>query len=118
RMRVFPSTRFVQEAGQAVLEARLEFFDEAGDSTKAVGTARLELLGQSRTSEAGSGEQLYAWEVPVLGLDDNKRFYDPITRAYFFRLKMDDLTRVSQGVVLRASFTTVEGKRIEAQAAI
>lgn len=113
-MRIYPSSRFVVQNRDAVLEARVEFFDEAGDSTKAVGDLRIELFRVERTGEAQTMYRLYEWEVPVRTLKQNREHYDPITRAYLFRLRLDNPRVAAQPVRLQATFTPPRGNRLEA----
>ena len=48
RMRVYPSTRFIEGKDDAMLEARVELFDEMGDAVKGVGEFRIELFDRLR----------------------------------------------------------------------
>ena len=116
RMRVDPSSRFVESNDTAVLEARIELLDEMGDSIKGVGTVRFELFAGDRMSEPAIGRRLYSWDVSLLTLVQQKQFYDSITRAYLFRLNLHDTTTANRATVLMATFTPVAGRRLEAHA--
>ncbi|MCC7145145.1 MAG: hypothetical protein IT443_01730 [Phycisphaeraceae bacterium] len=118
RMRIYPSTRFVRETDQALLEARVEFLDENGDSTKAVGEFRLELFSTARASGAEVGRRLFSWVVRMFSRQTNEIFYDPITRAYLFRLKIESLAVIRDQVLLRVTFLPAAGERMEAEAVI
>ena len=105
RMRVYPSTRLVVEDGDPVLEARIEFTDAAGDPTKAVGDLRFELHSLAATSQTRrQGDLLYRWQVSMRTLQDNHLYYDPITRAYLYRLRMDEALAVGQPLLLNVTF--------------
>lgn len=117
-VRVYPSTRFTQEASDTILEARIELRDEMGDPVKGVGRFRLELFARARSGGAGMGQRLYSWDVSVMTLDDQRRFYDPITRAYLFRLKLDDAHTARRRTHLQVTFTSSEGQRFEAQTSL
>lgn len=116
-MRVYPSSRFVQDRGQTVLEARVELLDAMNDSVKASGQFQLELLTDPRRG-AESPRRLYAWTVPVLSLAEQRRHYDSVTRAYLFRLSLDDLAIPRRDTLLRVMFTPAEGERLEAEATL
>lgn len=89
RLRVYPSTAYAGQGKDTTLDTRIELFDEAGDSCKGVGIFRFELYAHPRAGEPALGPRLYAWEVPVLTLDQNRRQYDSITRTYLFHLRLD-----------------------------
>ena len=116
RMRIYPSSRFVQYKERSILEARVELFDEAGDSTKGVGTLRFELFASDRIGEVVDSKQLFAWDIDMMTLDANRQFYDPVTRAYLFRLGIDELPTDRDRVVLRVTFSPVTGNRLVAHA--
>jgi len=115
RLRVYPSTGFVRSAGQVSLDARIELFDEAGDTVKGVGVFRFELYTNARPGEPAMGTRLYAWEVPVRTLAQNSRQYDPITRTYLCKLKLDG-SEIPGNVVLLTTFLPVGGGRLETRA--
>lgn len=117
-MRVFPSSRFVKEGEQVSLEARIELLDAMGDSIKWAGMFRFELYASGTASGPALGQRLYSWNASVLSLDDQKQFYDPITRTYLFRLRLDDAVTPQQETVLRVGMTRPNGTRIETDAAL
>lgn len=117
-LRIFPSTRYVQEQGQPLLEARIELLDAMGDSIKAAGQMQLELFA-SDPAGLTLGRRLYLWNAAVLTLEDQREHYDPITRTYLFRLELDDLAVTQRPTVLRATFVPAAGgKRLQTQAAM
>lgn len=119
RMRVYPSSRFLREDDVSLLEARVEFTDENGDTTKAVGQFRFDLYAATRAAQPRVGARLYGWTVPVYTRQENLMFYDPITRAYLFRLKLDSLSVVGEASLLRVVFIPATGgSRLEAEALI
>lgn len=115
RMRIYPSTRFVQSGDDSILEARVELFDEMDDSVKGVGRFRIELFDRPRGGNPGVGQRRYSWDISVLTLDDQRRYYDTITRSYLFRLKLEDQTTARQETVLQATFISPDGQRLEAR---
>lgn len=117
-MRVYPSTRFVQEKKGSALEARVELTDEMGDPVKAVGAFRLELFAIERAGEPGIGRRLYSWDASTLTLDEQHSYYDSITRAYLFRLKLEEATTPDHDTLLQVMFTAADGRRLEAQATL
>jgi len=115
RSRVYPSTRFVREEGAPVLEARIELFDEMGDSVKGVGQWYFELYGGDQRRDGAVTQRLYSWEVPMLLLDEQRLYYDRITRAYLFRLKMDNMAPARRTTTLVATLVMPDGTRLEAR---
>lgn len=112
-VRVYPSTRFVSaHDAQALLEARLELADEMGDPLKAPGEFRLELFSDT------TDRQLYAWRVRALTLDEQKMFYDPITRTYLLRLKLDPAALAEASPRLRVTFALAGGGRLQDEAPV
>lgn len=119
RFRVFPTTRFVSEGGSALLELRLEFFDEAGDSIKAVGDIRVDLFAsRPGGGEADTGRRLYVWNISLRTLEENQSAYDVFSRGYLFRLRLDEMPGLREPMVLVASLLPPEGRRLEARAMI
>lgn len=111
-MRIHPSSRFVRGSEQGMLEARVEFLDEMGDSIKAVGRVHIELHARGRSARRDSGRMLYAWDVDLLTLDNQRRYYDPITRAYMFPLAVDSLSIARDGTLIQVGFTLLDGRRL------
>ena len=117
-LRIYPSTRFVQQSGQAALEARIELFDQMGDSIKAAGRIRFELFATAAPGPGMRGLRLYTWNVEMLTLEDQQQYFDPITRGYLFRLKLDNLSITRRATLLHITFTQVGGLRLETQALV
>ncbi len=117
-MRVYPSTRYAREGDKPVLEARIELFDEMNDTVKGVGRFRLELFAGDDRAAPQLARRLYRWDVTLQSLADQRRFWDPVTRAYLFRLEIDDLSIAAKATVLEATFMPLEGPRLETRAVI
>lgn len=122
-IRVYPTTRFVKQGDAAVLEARVELFDDMGDSVKGAGEFRLELRSggagsASAGGSAGGGNLLYTWRVEVRTIEDQRTHYDPITRGYLFRLRLDDLAAARRTTMLNVSYTSPDGRHFTAEAPI
>ncbi len=115
-MRVYPATRFTHHNDEPVLEARVELFDDMGDSVKGSGSYRFELRDANGTGD--ERQRLYTWDVDVLTLKDHQEHYDPITRSYVFPLRLDDAAVAQRQTVLRVVFTRAEGKRLETEDAV
>lgn len=115
RSRVYPSTRFVREEDAAVLEARIELLDEMGDPIKGVGHWHFELFAGDHRRDGMVSQRLYAWDVPMMLLDEQRLYYDRITRAYLFRLKIDSLAPTRRTTTFYATLVTPDGTRLEAQ---
>ena len=121
RIRIYPSTRFIRESDDAILEARFELFDEMGDSVKAPGTFRIELYSVDEVQGGAPKKLLYAWDpekTATLTLEQQREHYDPITRGYLFRLGVDDLRIANQPTLLKVVFTQIDQQRLEAEAII
>lgn len=117
-MRVFPSSHFVKEGDQVALSARVELLDAMNDSIKWAGTFRFELYAATNAKNSTLGERLYAWNASVLSLEDQRQYYDPITRTYLFRLKLDDAATPLHDTVLRVGMTRSNGTRLETEAVL
>ena len=112
-VRVYPSTRFVKQEGQPLLQARIELFDQMGDSVKASGRVRCVLM--AGVGRLASGE-LYSWDVPLLTLQDHEAHYDPIARGYLFELKLDNFDPAFRRCSLVVQFRTADGRLLEDRA--
>jgi len=114
-MRIYPSTRFVEEDGVPILEARLELFDAMGDSIKSSGAVRCELFALGDGERPTVGRRLYRWDIEMKTLDEQRRYFDPIIRGYVFRLKMDDVELVRRPTLLRVVFQPPRGPRLKTE---
>lgn len=117
-VRVFPSTRFVKESGQTLLEARIELLDAMGDPVKWPGEARFELRAASGSQPIETGGRLYDWRVGLLDREQQSRHYDPVTRTYLFRLIVDRDEVAARPTALRVSFTPPAGDRLSDEAGL
>ncbi len=118
RIRVYPSTQFIKESGRAILEARVELFDEMGDPVKYAGSFRVELYSVDEAMGNAPRRLLYTWDAQVMTLEHQREHYDPITRGYLFRLGVDDLRIAKQASLLRITFTPVDRPRFDAESVI
>ncbi|MEX0654513.1 MAG: hypothetical protein WD534_04885 [Phycisphaeraceae bacterium] len=118
-LRVHPSTRFVADADQrATLQARVELLDAMNDSIKATGEYRLELLASDEMGR-NVGRRLYQWQVDARTLEQQRSYYDSVTRAYLFRLRLDQPSPPDQPMLLRVTFVPAErGARLEGSTVI
>jgi len=113
---VFPSTRFVRENGDIILEARVQLTDELGDSIKAPSAFYIDLFA-GPVGEAAP-RRLYSWQVNVWTLEDQIEFFDPVTRAYLFRLRVADISQVRDTAQLSIVVLPEGGERLNATARI
>lgn len=111
-VRVYPSTRFVEEDGATTLMARIELLDEMGDTTKGVGDMRIELYAAGGPNVASVGQHLYTWRIELNTIEQQRRHYDAITRTYLFRLRLQDEVSARLGTVLVVTFTEPQGGRL------
>ena len=108
----------MREDGQTLLDTRIEFTDEMGDTIKAAGDLRLILFASDTTGNT-LGRQLFSWQVQLRTLEDQRQYYDAITRTYLCRLRLDQPAVTRKPTVLRVSFTPATSReRIEAQALV
>jgi len=131
RMRVYPSSRFIERDGQTMLEARVELRDEMDDPLKGVGRFQFELVAggtpgrpaatagsAAHPGGPGRAAKLYGWDVSVMTLAEQKEHYDSVTRAYLFRLVMDEPSVPVATTTLRVNFVPLNGERIDAVAVL
>lgn len=112
RLRVYPSSGLVQDGQTTLLETRIELLDDMGDSLKASGHYHFDLTTALKSGVVGSGDRLYSWDVAVLTRKQQIQFYDPITRAYLFRLKLDEPVDPQLATVLRLTLTKSDGQQL------
>ena len=104
-IRFFPATRFTKVGGEPFLDARVELMDEMGDTLKASGEFRFELFaGRGRSGTPDADTRLYLWDVQVMTKDQQQMMWDPVLRAYQFKLRMDDFEPASRPTLLQVTF--------------
>lgn len=116
-VRIYPSTRFVLERDRPILEARIELFDQMGDPMKQSGQVRCELYAVSDES-TGPGTLVHRWDVVMSTLEDQRLYYDPITRGYVYRLVIDEVGIARRPTRLQVVFETPDGRRLSTAAMI
>ena len=112
RMRVHPLTYIVDDplAGQTVVEARLEFFDPDGHTTRCLGVARVELHD---AGDLFTSEPLVWWQQDLTDLELNARFFDDVTRTYLMRLELDPI-QIPRRPHLTVQFRSADGRSFTA----
>ena len=112
RMRVHPLSRLVIEPGseRVVIEARLEFLDVEGHTTKASGELRVDLNDDSNKTWAGS---LADWKLELADPAINRRHFDDVTQTYLLRLETEQ-RRLPPRPVILASFLSTNGAELYA----
>jgi len=117
-MRVHPFSTFEpgDEPETLVLEARVELLDRVGDTTKGVGRFRFELYQiAAAASREGEDLRLMQWDGSIDTLELNRRHYDPITRTYVFKLKIDEPIEPRQKLRLDVQYTNQVDERLSTQ---
>lgn len=117
QMRVFPGTRFIsvpEESEHPILEVAVEFFDDMGDSVKAIGNLRIELHYGNSPRNASTGSRLYNWDIPMLGRTAQEVHYDSVIRGYQFRLALENDEPLDQPTFVRAFFECNTNTRLQA----
>lgn len=112
-MRIHPASRLVieKDTNQAFIEARMEFTDALGDTSKAIGVMKFDLIVAGLP--ANLSNPVLSWELPMKSLDENALHYDDVTRTYLYRLSLGEWSS-SPDVTLIASFESVDGYRFDA----
>jgi len=115
-VQVFPSTRFVREGQDIILEARVQLTDELGDSIKAPCEFYFDLFAGPVGESAP--RRLYSWQINVWTIEDQVEFFDPVTRAYLFRLRVTDISQVRDVAQLSVVVLPEGGERLNTTARI
>ena len=117
QIRIYPTTRFTTRQGSTVLKARVELFDEMGDSVKAVGRFQFGLYRDGDQGDGSLAKRLYTWHVSTLTLDDQRQFYESVSRTYLFVLDLGQW-KPQPSAALRVTFTFPHGARLETTAVL
>jgi len=115
RIRVYPTSRFAtyRDGKAVVLDARIELLDEMDDSIKAAGEFHFELLDELDKGRTALARRLYSWDVPMFTLEEQRQHYDKVTRAYLFRLKMDEPFFPAKDTTLKAVYIPPKGRTLK-----
>jgi len=107
-MRIHPLTRVMTkpstDGASRIIEARLEFSDPFGDTTKAFGELQFALYARP-ASGVGAGSEsplLIKWEPEFSRIRVNATHFDSVTRTYLFRLEIEDDLHLPSECVLEA----------------
>lgn len=99
-MRLHPLTHALRgEEAASIIEARLEFFDRFGDTTKGLALVRFEL------SAGEGGRRLAEWEIDVRAVETSMDHYDDVTRTYLFRLGLEGVESLPDEAHLKVTAT-------------
>lgn len=118
KIRIYPSSRFILTENRPALEARVELLDDMGDSVKAPGTFHLELLEEAHHNRNTMQDKLYSWDVPLVTVEDQKSYFESVTRTYRFVLRLDREIKSDDELTLAITFTRSDGSLLQARAAI
>ena len=112
-IRVHPISQAQVDAKGPRILCHIECRDRTGETTKALGTLRVELLRPSASVEPGMDDAAATWVTDLSDLDTNDRLYDPATRTYRLSLRQlpafvveslgDASKRSGRSAVLRAT---------------
>lgn len=103
------SRDFDGQPGDDGLEVRIQALDQFGDPTKAVGSYRIEVFSYRTLTTEKRGDRLGHWYVPVLDVESNRKFYDPVDRSYVFPLLWEKPIPAGTTVIVQATFYPPEG---------
>lgn len=97
------------------LEVRMEAIDAYQDAGKAFGDFRFELYSFEPNSAQRKGEIIESWHVSLMDPKDNVVHWDPITRAYIFKLQAYRPIESGRRLILVAVFTSPYTNRLFAE---
>ena len=109
-MRIHPLTRIVNADEGIILEARIEFSDAHGSTTRSVGQLRLLITDTAANQETILVEE---WNNDLRDIDTNVLHFDDITRTYLFRLRLDP-AQLTATTELHAQFLAADNPRLTA----
>ena len=125
-LRIHPLTRLLpsvdSDSAAPMIEVRLELTDQFGDTTKGLGSLRLDLFEGGNGGNGGGGgrgggrglsgpgRHLLSWEPEFLEVEANARQFDRVTRTYVFSLDLAAGVEFSQRCILQATLTTHDGE--------
>ncbi|MFK7959689.1 MAG: hypothetical protein AB8G96_04120 [Phycisphaerales bacterium] len=107
-VRIYPLTRVVHDesSDRWYVEARIEFLDELGDSSKACGTLELAIFDEP---SSGGRTPIDSWTTDLRTVPLNARSYDPVTRTYLYKLDVpSDI--LDQDPVLYVRHDSLDGR--------
>jgi hypothetical protein len=90
--------------GAMGIEVKLQPLDQFGDPTKAIGSYRIEVFEYHPRSGEKRGLRLGHWFVTVLDAESNRKYYEPVDRAYVFPLLWDKPIAVGTSVIVQATY--------------
>ena len=92
--------------------------DSYGDATKAFGKFRFELYQFKPSSPDPKGALLAVWNENIETLNENRRYWDNISRTYRFKLAWDKQTLPGEKFVIVVIFQSKYSDRLFAQRVI
>jgi hypothetical protein len=112
-IRIHPISQAQVDGKGPRIVCHVECRDVTGETTKAVGTLRVEVLEPMRTVEPGMEQVAAAWVTDLNDLENNAKLYDAATRTYRLSLRQlpgfmveslsDASKRSGRSAVLRAT---------------
>jgi hypothetical protein len=118
KMRIHPLTRVAMDGNshQLVIEARLEFLDADGHTTRAVGQVLFQLMADP--DELDDAPPRRAWpEQDLRDLKVNRTRFDDVTSTYLFPIDVEE-SDLSGQPELRAYFLSADGGLMKARVPI
>lgn len=112
-MRFHPLSRLVMNAstGEAIIEARLEFVDPEGATSKAWGQLTVEMYD---ASPAGDPTTQGVWSIDLTQPRINVDRFDDVTRTYLIRLQVEAGQVLPIEPRLEATFDSADGRQLQA----
>lgn len=104
RIHPFTGLREIGDHDQRGLEVRIEALDAYQDTSKAFGKLRFELYAFRSMSSDPKGNRIEAWEEDITSAKNNLVHWDPITRSYVFKLRLNESIQAGKELVLTATF--------------
>jgi len=95
-LRVHPATRYIEDHGELLLEARVELLDQQGEPIKDVGRFICELGevdGNGNIVTVGGRQRVLHFELDVLTPEQHAEYWDPVARAYIVPMQVGPADR-------------------------
>lgn len=103
-LRVHPATRYVEDHGELLLEARVELLDQQGEPIKDVGSFYCELAAVDENGQLVMVEgqpRMLKFSLEVMTAAQHAEYWDPVARAYIVPMQIDEADRDFTGGLTR-----------------
>ncbi len=111
QMRIHPLSQYVKDrqTGNFILEARVEFSDPYGHTSKAYGEIVIALHNARPSLD---DKEIAGWAEDLTDLQQNLVFFDDVTGTYLFRLETEGMA-VPDESELRVIFHSADGVMLQ-----